>query len=270
MNTASRATSRVTHDAFLIDIRAPLSALKRKLSKLCALSIVAISSIVSGSISAHASTIIVANDEWALSDTGFANAPTTGQFVSNLVHEFGPNIHAYSYNHDFSGASLAAAMSAAGAKYTWDNAFPFDLAHLSKYDGLLLGGYYLLTWEMEALNEYVANGGNVYLAVGANLGGPNVDSLLWAPFLDKHGISVAPYYNHIAGTIPVGGDPIFDGVNGLYQNDGNSLFGSHVVCCGNEGLYAVVREVPEPGTLPLLVAGMLGVAIVLRGRRRTI
>jgi len=230
----------------------------------------AVAGIVAGSMSAHAGTIIVANDEWALSDTGFANAPTTGQFVSNLVHEFGPNIHAYSYNRDFSGASLAAAMSAAGANYTWDVDFPFDLAHISKYDGILLGGYYLLTWEMDALNQYVANGGNVFLAVGANLGGPNVDSLLWAPFLDRHGISVAPYYNHIAGTIPVGGDPIFDGVSGLYQNEGNSLFGPHVVCCGNDGLYAVVREVPEPSTVPLIAAGMLGLAAVLRRRRRTI
>ena len=64
----------------------------------------------------------------------------------------------------------------------------------------------------------------MYLGVGANLGGPAVDALLWAPFLDKHGISIARYYNHIAGTIAVGGDPIFDGVSGLYQNDGNSLF----------------------------------------------
>jgi hypothetical protein len=127
---------------------------------------------------------------------------------------------------------------------------------------------------MEALNQYVANGGNVFLAVGANLGGPNVDSLLWAPFLDQHGISVAPYYNHIAGTISVGGDPIFDGVSGLYQNDGNPLFGPlfgpHVVCCGNDGLYAVVREVPEPSRVPLVAAGMLGAAAVLRRRLRTI
>jgi hypothetical protein len=265
MKTTQRPTASA-HGCAQSDRPAVTRALRDVWAKTCIAAALAIAVFASAVTSVHASTIVVANDEWTLTDTGFANAPDTQRFVSNLVQEFGPRIHAYSYNRAFFEPSLATAMSAAGATFTVQTNFPFDFAHLSQYDGLLLGGYYLLTWEMDALKQYVANGGNVYLAVGTGLGVPEADALLWAPFLDPYGISIDHYQNHIVGTIPVSGDPLFDGVSGLYQNSGTSLSGDHIVCCGNQGLYAVVRDVPEPATLPLVGAGMLVVAMVLRRR----
>ena len=206
---------------------------------------------------ASASTVVVNNDEWTLSDTGFAQSATTGQFVSNLVAEFGTTIHAYSNNFSFTGASLATAMTNAGATYTTGTAFSFTLANISAYDAILLGGDYLSASELTDLSAYVAAGGNVYIAGGTGILGPALEAAAWNPFIAAYGVQMNTVYNGITGNISVSGDSLFAGVSTLYQQNGNGLFGASVVCCGQDGLYTIYRT---PATIPLPAAGWLLVA----------
>lgn len=221
-----------------------------------------------GAGSADAGTVFVNHDEWTLSNTGFANAPTTGQFVSNLVEEFGPVIHAYTSNFGFTESSLLSAMSTAGATYTTGTSITFNLPTISAYDAIFLGGVALSASELLDLGSYVAGGGNVYIAGGTATisGGSSGEAAAWNGFLAPFGVQMDPVYNGISGTISVSGDPLFAGVTGLYQNNGNGLSGSSVFCCGSDGLYAVSRD--EAPTIPLPpTVVMLGAAVVALGWR---
>jgi hypothetical protein len=225
-------------------------------------------------------TIFVANDEWTLSNTGFASAGSTATFVTNLVAEMGPKIHAYTNNFGFTQSSLASAMSAAGATYTTGTAFAFTLANISGFDAIFLGGFALDDDGISALSSYVAAGGNVYIAGGTSTiaGGAAGEAAAWNGFLAPFGVQMAPTFNGLSGNIAVSGDPLFAGVTSLYQNSGNGLSGSSVICCSEGGLYAVYRADgnggPGPSPIPLpaagwiLLTGLTGLAAV--GHRRRI
>jgi hypothetical protein len=228
-----------------------------------------------GATAAAASTIVVAHDEWTLSDSGFASAPTTTQFVTNLVNEFGTAIHAYSSNFGLTGGALASAMAAAGATFTSGTGFDFTLANISTFDALMLGGTYLNATQLTDLETYVSNGGSVYIMGGTGAGGAVQEATEWNGFLSAFGVQMLPSYNGIGGTTAVSGDAIFNGVTGLFQNNGNSLTGSSVVCCGDAGLYAVWRSgtggggeepapIPLPAGLPLLLGGLAALGLARR------
>lgn len=223
---------------------------------------------------AHAGTVIVANDEWTLSDTGFYTAPEdTERFVKNIASVFAPGkqgvFHAYSNNFSYTGTRLAKALSSGGHTYTAGTDFAFTPENIAGFDGLFLGGKYLDTAEIDTLIDYVYTGGNVYLAGGTRFGGSaGRESDAWEHFLSVFDMAFGNEYNGIRGNIPVGGtdNPLFEGVEVLYQNSGNSIYGSGIIISNEgHGLYAsaCVQTVPVPSASLLLTAG-LGVLALFR------
>ncbi len=216
--------------------------------------------------------IIVNNDEWTLSDTGFANVPVdTSLFATNLANFFAGGgtgtFHAYTSNFGFTGSSLASTLSGAGYTYTTGTGFAFTPANISGFDAVFLGGYYLNAGEIATLIDYVNSGGNVYLAGGTGIGGAAAEAAAWNPFLNAFGLTFGSSYNGIVGNVDVTAatHPIFNGVSMLYQNNGNSLSGPGIEVSSNgQGLYAVVSAVPVPAAFWLFGSGLLGMATIWR------
>lgn len=232
---------------------------------------------------ASAGKIVLANDEWTLSETGFSNpVDDPGIFATNVAAWFAGgssgSFLAYSNNFGFTGASLANAMAGAGYSWTVSTAGTFDLPTLSGYDGVFLGGF---AADNSVLIDYVNAGGNVYLAGGtARLGSAAAEAAAWNTFLNNFGLGFDAPYNNVMGSIAVSsGHPIFNGVDSLYQNNGNNTLDLFALDPNNEvlvslngnGLYAIYEsaaaQVPEAATLLLLGAGLACVAGIGRKKR---
>lgn len=231
---------------------------------LCALGMVAISAGTSG-----AGTVLVNGDEWALSNTGFSQAPDASVFVDNLVAEFGPLIHAYSNNFGYTQSALAAAMNTAGATYTTGLGISFDLPTLSGYDAIFLGGNYLSASQTSILTSYVAGGGNVFISAGTGSGGSVNEANAWNPFLSQYGIELGLTYTGLGGNVTTTGDSLFAGVSQLYVNNPNGIV-SGSFCCAEGPVFAVSRmsQVPVPAAGLLLGTALAGIGIRSRRRRR--
>lgn len=234
--------------------------------------------VVTAQLDASPGKIVVANDEWTLSDSGFTPPDDAGRFATNVARWFtgGPpaSFLAYSDNYGLTGAELAAAMTGAGNLWTVSTAVPFDLATLALYDGVFVGGY---PADASVLTAYVKGGGNVYLFGGAGWLGSqpdwdgSVEAAAWNPFLNEFGLGLS-LFNDISGNIPISNThPIFEGVDSLNQGVGQSILDLEpadpanqvLVTQGTDGLYAIY-EIPEPATLSLLALG--GLALLRRRR----
>jgi hypothetical protein len=148
------------------------------------------------------------------------------------------------------------------------------LATLQGYDAVFLAG---TVFDNNALIQYVNGGGNVFLEGGTGEGGAVAEAARWNTFLNAFGLGFGNFYNGVQGNIPISSShPIFAGVTSLYQNNGNDTLDINasdpsaqvLVSQDGHGLYAVYESVavPEPGTLLLLGAALLG----LFGLRRKV
>ncbi|RJQ14728.1 MAG: PEP-CTERM sorting domain-containing protein [Nitrospiraceae bacterium] len=235
------------------------------------------------SINAHAGKIVLANDEWTLSNSGFFSPNDPGVFATNVGSWFTGgstgNFLAYSSNFGLTQSSLANAMTSAGNAWTVSTAVPFTLATLQSYDAVFLSGN---SASNSVLIDYVNAGGNVYLAGGTGWGGSVAEANQWKAFLNNFGLGFGTYYNGIAGSIAIDNShPIFAGVDHLYQNNGNDALdilaldpqSTVLVSYNGHGLYAVYESytpptVPEPSTFVLLAAGLAGAGFFVRRRKK--
>ncbi len=225
----------------------------------------------SGLAPAQAGKIVVAHDEWTLSNSGFSDPNDPGVFAANVADWFtggsSGSFHAYSTNFGLTGSSLAAAMTAAGHTWTTGTGISFTLANLLTYDGIFLGGN---TADTAVLISYVEAGGNVYLMGGTG----NGSDWTWNPFLNHFGLQYASSYNGVGGSMEISSPhPIFAGVDHLYQNNGQDITdllpadprNQVLISYNGHGLYAVYAStVPLPASVWLLGSALVGLIGVRR------
>ena len=235
--------------------------------------------------------IVVNNDEWTLSDEGFAETPAdAAQFALNVAKWFkggtsaSGNFLVYStpfgLNTGLTGDELSSAMISAGHSWTViSTTTSFSLYDLLPYDGIFLAGSQadnfnnpppVVPPDTQVLIDYVKAGGNVYLAGGTDPDLPQAEADQWNSFLNACGLKFEAPLNNVVGTLRFNsGHPIFAGVQRLFQRDGNSIRevvpsdpnGNAAILVQSrqgEGLYAVcsfggpIDEVPIVTAIDLL------------------
>ncbi|MFB2880778.1 lamin tail domain-containing protein [Floridanema aerugineum] len=166
--------------------------------------------------------IVVNADEWTFSDRGFQNAPDTATFANNLAKYFVGDekgkFHVLSNNWGLTESSLEETMTKSGHTWTKGMVIPINLATLSQYDGIFIGGDPI---DNQVLIEYVKNGGKVYLWAGTGQGGSQLEANNWNTFLAAFGLKLQKSSNTVSENVVVNkNDPLFSGVTTLYQDRG--------------------------------------------------
>ncbi|HRO61218.1 MAG TPA: hypothetical protein PK177_18985, partial [Burkholderiaceae bacterium] len=178
---------------------------------------------------AQAGRIVINNDEWTLSDTGYALAggSNADTFVQNLLGFLGNgaagHVLVYSNNFGLTESRFRASIDNAGYSVTVDTGISFDLPTLQGYDAIFLAGSGHAKNDA-VLADYVNGGGGVYIAAGTGVGGAATEAAAWNGFLSGFGLGFGPSYNGVHDTLAPGSDHLlFSGVDQLYFWNGNSV-----------------------------------------------
>jgi hypothetical protein len=195
-----------------------------------------------------AGRIVVANDDWTLSDRGWSTE--SARFSTNIAawftHGSTGRFLGYLADPSHSFQMLGSTITNAGHTWVLDTSTPLTVTNLLTFDGVFLGVWPVISNSL--LIEYVHAGGNVYV-----YGGGYMDEAdKWNVFLSAFGLS----FTNI-GTCCWGGvmtaitnttHPIFSGVSALFQDIGTAIVDttpgdprSQVVMSSDagSGLYAV-------------------------------
>ncbi len=205
--------------------------------------------------------IVVANDEWTLSNTGFTAPSDSARFAVNVASFFtggSPgSFLVYSSNFGLTQSSLRVAMEGAGHTWTVNSSLPFTLNTLLNYDAVFVCGSGAVGASSQVLIAYVNAGGCVYVAGGT---GELIEPTMWNPFLNTFGLSFpTANSNNITGQIAINSThPLMAGVDTLYQASGSTVADLDAASSSNlviathtsgQGLYAVFAPPSCPADL---------------------
>jgi hypothetical protein len=179
-------------------------------------------------------SIVVFNDEWPLTNTGFSVAPAGAQrFVQNLVGQMDPEdgvrILIWSSNYSSGWTStFRARLATEGATVTTSTDSSLSLSQLFQYDGVILAAALPSgsAPDNSRLIDYLHAGGNALVLGGCD----HSDASYFNTLLNAFGLGFAVPTNWRSGTFAIDSpDPYFIGVGGLWQDNGNDIFrvGSH-------------------------------------------
>jgi hypothetical protein len=180
--------------------------------------------MVLAATSAHAAgRIVVAHDEWPLSESGFDYSADAAQFARNIATFFTGGqpgrFLVYSPNWGLTGNSLATTMSNAGHEWIIIDPNVNTTVDLYEYDAVFVGQVPIETAKLFA---YVMNGGGVYLMAGTGYG--VADSEMWKTFVNAFGLDIDGKYNNLEGLYPVNSThELFTGVSSLLYVSGNDI-----------------------------------------------
>ncbi|MFB2891542.1 lamin tail domain-containing protein [Aerosakkonemataceae cyanobacterium BLCC-F50] len=166
--------------------------------------------------------IVVNADEWTFSDRGFQKAPDAATLAINLAKYFVGDekgkFHVLSNNWSLTESSLEETMTKSGHTWTKGMNIPINLATLSQYDGIFIGGDPI---DNQVLIEYVKNGGKVYLCAATSEVGSQLEAKNWNTFLTAFGLKLEKLNNTVRENVAVNKNhPLFSGVKTLYQDQG--------------------------------------------------
>jgi hypothetical protein len=251
----------------------------RKTPLLCGLALAVGLSLPAADASAQ--KVVVSHDEW-MTQAGYFNT-NEQTFVSNALDWFGlggsGNILLYSSNSFLTNTTFQSYLTGMGYSVTVDAA----PASFAGYGAVFSEGVTGL--DGAGLASYAGGGGNVFYFGGTGIGGAAAEAAYSNPFLNAGGLAFAGADNGV-GTVNTSGfaamgpfgAPLFTGVSSVYGNNGQNISTAGATAWTTQifsdeagrGVYAAAAlsttTVPEPGTLLLLMTGLL--ALVPLGLRR--
>jgi hypothetical protein len=194
--------------------------------------------------------VVVSGDDWVLSDTAFAALPADAKRLAEnlarlLTNGSAGRIHAYSDFFAYTGAELRRTLEAQGHTFTVSTTLSLDLPALRAFDALLLGLPLPTPQQLDALSQYVDEGGRVYLHGGNGIGQPRLVPDAWNPWLSRYGLQMETGFNGLRGAVTVvSSHALFDGVSRVYIDAGHPLSGCCAVATTSAGaaLFAVVER----------------------------
>jgi len=212
-----------------------------------------LASIVGASPALGAGRVVVAHDEWPLSDYGFDAASGAEAFALNVARFFTGGTRpgrflVYSTNWGLTGAALAATMRSAGHTWVVRDPAAAPLEDFAQYDAVFVGQDAV---SARRLTDYVNAGGGVYVMSGTGYG---VADSNWNAFLLSFGLKLAVQSNNIEGVTAIhSSHPLFEDVNDLLSVAGNSVSvssaypgGAVLVSEGGHGLFGVFTATEVP------------------------
>jgi len=197
--------------------------------------------------------VVLSNDDWVLSDTAFTRLPTaTTNLTLNLARLLATRtrrIHAYSDYFSLTGARLSSTLNGAGYIFTSGLGISLDLATLSQYDAVFLGIPFPPASTLTVLQQYVAQGGNLYIHAGNGAATPNLVPDFWNPLLTRYGLSLGTGFNGLNGDIAVSSShQVFNGVSAVFVNGGHPVTGCCVVARAPNG--TALFAISQGGRIP--------------------